>query len=235
MKYIIAVIQPHRLDPVREALAGIGVRGLTVSPRFFLLLIPLAAIAAASAVQASVSLLAHRSPLGRPGLIATMAVAGLLLAIAAGRSLPYYYRTPKQPYRAAIRYAEARYAPGRIIVVSNATGGIQYYLRRLGSADSTRFAYVRSAATFDSLVARSPGAAQAVTTFSRALAIELPDIDRRLASQWQRDTTFAATVGDGEITVWSRRPASHADSPGTGELPPAESRGPLSTQAQESR
>jgi len=31
MKYIIAVIQPHRLDPVREALAGIGVQGLTVT------------------------------------------------------------------------------------------------------------------------------------------------------------------------------------------------------------
>ncbi len=31
MKYIIAVIQPHRLDPVREALAAIGVQGLTVS------------------------------------------------------------------------------------------------------------------------------------------------------------------------------------------------------------
>ncbi|HEY8276349.1 MAG TPA: P-II family nitrogen regulator [Methyloceanibacter sp.] len=31
MKYIIAVIQPHRLDAVREALAGRGVQGLTVS------------------------------------------------------------------------------------------------------------------------------------------------------------------------------------------------------------
>jgi nitrogen regulatory protein PII len=31
MKYIIAVIQPHRLDAVREALAGIGIRGMTVS------------------------------------------------------------------------------------------------------------------------------------------------------------------------------------------------------------
>ena len=31
MKYIIAVIQPHRLDPVREALSSIGVQGLTVS------------------------------------------------------------------------------------------------------------------------------------------------------------------------------------------------------------
>ena len=31
MKYIIAVIQPHRLDAVREALAAIGVQGLTLS------------------------------------------------------------------------------------------------------------------------------------------------------------------------------------------------------------
>ena len=31
MKYIIAVIQPHRLEAVREALADMGVQGLTVS------------------------------------------------------------------------------------------------------------------------------------------------------------------------------------------------------------
>ena len=31
MKYIIAVIQPHKLDAVREALTDIGVSGLTVS------------------------------------------------------------------------------------------------------------------------------------------------------------------------------------------------------------
>jgi nitrogen regulatory protein PII len=31
MKFIIAIIQPHRLDAVRDALAEIGVRGLTVS------------------------------------------------------------------------------------------------------------------------------------------------------------------------------------------------------------
>lgn len=31
MKYIIAVIQPHRLDMVREGLAALGVQGMTVS------------------------------------------------------------------------------------------------------------------------------------------------------------------------------------------------------------
>src|SRR5665648_1016130 len=31
MKYIIAIIQPHRLDAVREALAARGVQGMTVT------------------------------------------------------------------------------------------------------------------------------------------------------------------------------------------------------------
>jgi len=31
MKYIIAIIKPHRLDPVRDALADIGINGMTVS------------------------------------------------------------------------------------------------------------------------------------------------------------------------------------------------------------
>lgn len=31
MKYIVAVIKPHRLDPVRDALAEIGINGMTVS------------------------------------------------------------------------------------------------------------------------------------------------------------------------------------------------------------
>lgn len=31
MKYIIAVVKPHKLDEVREALASIGIQGITVS------------------------------------------------------------------------------------------------------------------------------------------------------------------------------------------------------------
>ena len=31
MKWIVAIIQPHRLDPVREALADIGIEGMTVT------------------------------------------------------------------------------------------------------------------------------------------------------------------------------------------------------------
>ncbi|WCL52851.1 MULTISPECIES: P-II family nitrogen regulator [Kordiimonadales] len=31
MKYIIAIVKPHRLDPVREALNELGINGMTVS------------------------------------------------------------------------------------------------------------------------------------------------------------------------------------------------------------
>ena len=31
MKYIIAIIKPHKLDEVREALAGLGVSGMTIT------------------------------------------------------------------------------------------------------------------------------------------------------------------------------------------------------------
>jgi nitrogen regulatory protein P-II 2 len=31
MKFVVAIIQPHRLDPVREALQGLGISGMTVT------------------------------------------------------------------------------------------------------------------------------------------------------------------------------------------------------------
>ena len=31
MKFIVAIVKPHKLDDVREALTGVGVEGLTVS------------------------------------------------------------------------------------------------------------------------------------------------------------------------------------------------------------
>jgi nitrogen regulatory protein P-II 2 len=31
MKYIIAVVKPHKLEEVREALSGIGIQGITVT------------------------------------------------------------------------------------------------------------------------------------------------------------------------------------------------------------
>ncbi|MEH6755854.1 MAG: P-II family nitrogen regulator, partial [Alphaproteobacteria bacterium] len=31
MKFIVAIIKPHKLDDVRDALAGVGIEGMTAS------------------------------------------------------------------------------------------------------------------------------------------------------------------------------------------------------------
>lgn len=197
--------------PLVLTAALLGARGLASSPRFFLLAAPLAMLAAASGLQAAAGLLLRMNVLSRREALSLVAVAGLALAFTAGRSLPYYYRTPKQPYRAALRLANGRFGNDRIVVVANAAGGFQYYLRRLDGLDSLRYSYTRSVSKFDSLTLMGAGAnPQVLTTFSRALGMELPEIAGRLRSGWRPDTTLAATVGDGEITVWSRKPAPAA-------------------------
>ncbi|MEP6506854.1 MAG: hypothetical protein ABJC63_01410 [Gemmatimonadales bacterium] len=83
---------------------------------------------------------------------------------------------------------------------------MKYYLWRMHPPDTASFIFTRDAAQLN---ASPPLAnARAITTFSRALRIEYPAIDRELRTNWQRDTTFSATVGDGEITVWTRKHAS---------------------------
>jgi hypothetical protein len=191
----------------------LGVRGLTFSPRFFLLLLPLAMIAAVSATQAAALWAWKGRLLTARGALTAMGVTAVLLAVAAGRSLPYYYDTPKQPYRAAIRLVTGRYDEGRIVVVANAAGGFQYYVGRLTIADASRFVYTRNAGEFDSLTAAMGGELpQVLTTFSRALQIELPEIAEKLQRDWRADTILGATVGGGEITVWSRKHSIAPDS-----------------------
>lgn len=195
--------------PLILTAALLGGRGLASSPRFFLLAVPLAMLAAASGLQAAAGRLLGSRIASPRAALSLIAIAGLGLAFAAGRSLPYYYRTPKQPYRDALRVANERFGTDRIVVVANAAGGFQYYLRRLATADSVRYSYTRSATKFDSLTSVGAGAnPQVLTTFSRALGMELPEIANRLSRDWQADTVLSATVGDGEITVWSRRPTT---------------------------
>lgn len=184
----------------------LGARQLTFSPRFFLILLPLVMIAAASALQALMWIWWKKRLVRIPTARVLLAASAVLGAFAAARSLPYYYSTPKQPYRAAMTLAEGRYGEGNIVVVSNAAAGFQYYVRRMQRPAASRYVYTRTLASFDSLTAGSnAGPPQVLTTFSRALRLELPEIESRLRGEWQVDTTFAATVGDGEIIAWSRK------------------------------
>lgn len=198
------------LPPFLTAIS-LAARGETFSPRFFLLLLPLAILSAAAAVQ-----LMAGNALGRGMLaprVASSVVLGclIILGMAAGRSLPYYYRTPKQPYRRALAIVGSRNQRGRIVVVANAGAGFRYYSSRAPLLDPERLVYAKDLAGFDSLTrVDTVGPPQVLTTFARALRIELPAVSKRLSSEWVADTTLAATVGDAEITIWSKRQPSVA-------------------------
>ncbi|HUQ19397.1 MAG TPA: glycosyltransferase family 39 protein [Gemmatimonadaceae bacterium] len=179
------------LPPVLTAMFLL-VRGLSFSPRFFLLLIPLAILTAMSTVQAS----DHAK---RAGII------GVCLAAASLLTLPAYYRTPKQSYRAAIQYLDGVRTPDEsIVVVYAASEGMKYYVPRVAKGEAGAYHYSRTLPSFDSLVA-PPKKALVVTTFPRILRADLPDLSERITSEWRPQRVFPATVGDGEITVWSRK------------------------------
>lgn len=192
--------------PEVVTLAALVSRGLTISPRFFLLAVPLAMLSAVAGLAMVIDWAAARRVVGQNAARVAWTAALLLVAAASLKSLPYYYRTPKQPYRNAIAYTENHGNGGPVMVLAYAATGMQYYLSRSAVSDSSRYVYIRTRAQFDSLnSAPTPGTAQLVTTFERALRIEAPTVDRDLLSAWKKDTTFNATVGDGEITIWSRR------------------------------
>jgi hypothetical protein len=190
---------------------SLAIRSLTFSPRFFLLLLPLAILAAMSGIESVVRYLARKTARANRIPLIVQGASGVLLAVAAGKSLPYYYRTPKQPFTAALRLADGRFPGNPIVVVSNANDGFRYYVQRLGLKDRERFTYTRSDAEFDELTGGVGGEhPQVLTTFPRALHIELPRIEARLYTQWNADTTFRSTVGDAQITVWSRKSSTAA-------------------------
>jgi hypothetical protein len=191
------------LPPVLTAVFLLA-RGLSFSPRFFLLLIPLAVLTIMSIVEmswvwppnfASIRNAAHPRRAG---------IVGFCLAFASLFTLPAYYRTPKQPYRAAIQYIESVRTPGEPVVVIYAAGtGMKYYTRRLGVSGEHKYEYTRTLSAFDSLT-RS-GKALVVTTFPRVIRADLPDVSRRLSTDWYPQRVFPATIGGGEITVWSKK------------------------------
>ncbi len=189
------------------------VRGLTFSPRFFLLWLPLAIMSAAQGVWLTADLIARLTGLGRgsrAGAPRTAAALGasvlLLLTAVSCLALPRYYRTPKQPYRAALQYAESQRRPGdRVAVIYTTEKGIRYYLQR-SPVDGSAYTFVRTVPAFDSLMSDGrAGRILLLTTFRRALRLNLPELHAQIERGWSVDRVFPATVGDGSIAVWLPR------------------------------
>lgn len=188
----------------------LAVRGLTFSPRFFLLWLPLAMMAAAQGVwltaeRAARALAVARAASGKGGSMGTaFGVSALLLLAAVSLiALPRYYATPKQAYRAALRHVESLRRPGdRIAVIHTAEKGVRYYLARL-KIDEGAYRFVRTVPAFDSLRAESSGGRLViVTTFRRALRLNIPELNDAIERGWTPDRVFRGTVGDGSVAVW---------------------------------
>lgn len=187
----------------------LSVRGLTFSPRFFLLWLPLAIMSAAQGVWLTAAWAVRRTQSRRSsaGALRTAVTLGasalVLLAAVSALALPRYYRTPKQPYRAALRYMESVRRPGdRVAIIHTAEKGVRYYLRRSVAAPEA-YSFVRTVPAFDSLTSNARGGRILVlTTFRRALRLRLPVLHEMIERGWRPERRFPATVGDGSIIVW---------------------------------
>jgi mannosyltransferase len=180
------------------------VRGLTVSPRFFLLWLPLAILSAVAAIDQVLQWAARRSDQRFTSRATALAAASLLvLASASVLSLRSYYAFPKQPYRAAVAYVETHRRPADVVVVLHtAEYGIRYYGNRMGAPVESRYRFARSAEALDSaMTTKGTGKVLLVSTFERALRLELPELYERVVRSWSVTQRFPGTIGDGDVTI----------------------------------
>ncbi len=214
------------------------VRGLTVSPRFFLLWLPLTAITAVVALDAAIEAMrghfrGHfrgrlRGRLGErlcesPALaqrVLVGSVAGMALLSLA--SLQRYYAIPKQPYREAIAYIEQHRAPADpVIVLYLGEFGVRYHGARMGAPLESRYHFVRTMPALEAVMAsRGTGHVWVLTTFERALRMDLPDIDGRLRRDWVERALFPGTIGDGGVRVWTEANRRADTLPAARQAPP---------------
>ncbi len=184
------------------------VGGLSSSPRFFLLALPLAILAAVSGVY-SFSKFVGRILGSNEGTFCPRLTIAVVLVISAisMMSLKYYYSVPKQAYRASIKYLEEERKEGEIIIVVYlAEIGYRYYGRRFSFKEDTDYFFVHSATALDAVLSSRDGRRSLlVTTFPRALRLKLPNLYTRITKDWAVARTFPGTIGDGAISIWKPR------------------------------
>jgi mannosyltransferase len=196
--------------PLALTAGVLAARGLSTSPRFFLLGLVLADLVVVLGLGALARLAVARIPRAASSLAPRLgAVAVGALAVASLMSLPRYYAVPKQSYRAAIDYVLKHRVPGHVIVLIHTVAqGFRYYAKGTGLQEGRDFVAVRSVAALDEVVeAHGAGHILLVTTFRRALLLELPELNALVEKGWAPAEKFPATIHDGGIVVWTPRPS----------------------------
>ena len=187
-------------------------KGLTVSPRFFLFELFFVILCAVYGIEVVINALQQLLRWQTTGRQRAFVVTVLLLAALSLASLQHYYQTPKQAYREATRYLEQAKTEGaRILVISTAGTGIAYYHGENQYADNTDFMYSRELPQLVELLSTDSPDTLAVTTFHRALRLTLPEVITLLQQRWQPVRHFPATIGDGAITIWQQKPVNTND------------------------
>jgi mannosyltransferase len=186
--------------------ALLAIRGLALSPRFFILALPLAILVAAEGVVVVAEFAARLLRRDSSFAVRTAFVLTMGVAVGSMSALPRYYAIPKQAYRSSIEYVErVRQPDDLVIVIHIAESGYRYYGERYHLREGQDYFYVRSVAALDDVLAQNPGRrAWLVTTFPRALRLSLPDLDARIRRDWVVAREFPATIGDGALTVWQQ-------------------------------
>ncbi len=184
-------------------------RGLTISPRFFLLWLMLAVLTAAVTIDVVVV------RLWRPHRIRVGIVVFAALSMVSLLSLRRYYAVPKQPFIAALTYVErVRRADDLVLAITPTTRGVRFYGERLEVPLASRYRFVGSVEALDAVMAeRRGGRTLLLTTLEFGSSLQHPDLFSRVRAGWQRDTTFPGTIGDGQISVWSPRGSVALPSP----------------------
>lgn len=187
---------------------------LIVLPRSFLWGLPVAFILAVAAVTplwqgagaASKVLAEPWRWLVRQSPMVPLAVLFLLSM----RSLPAYYRTPKQPNRESLNWVLAqKKSEDLLVAVFVAEWGVRFYGPGLGLREGKSFWAIRSQEALQDIENNHPGkTVWLLTTLPRALHLTYPALERYISDHYQRQQTFPATIGGGEISVWRRSRSS---------------------------
>jgi hypothetical protein len=184
------------------------VRGLVVSPRFFILLLPFVCMAAVEGTEWLAGRIVTRLRWSAERGATITAVVVVLVSVGSLASLPRYYATPKQAYGEALGWIAARREPGdAVLAIHYAVSGVRYYGARMGWQEDRDFRAVRTVPALEAAVADAKDRPiWLVVTFPRALHLNAPDLEARVRAEWAMVREFPATIGDGAISIWRRPP-----------------------------
>jgi len=197
------------VSPLLVTAGFLIVRGLPVTPRLFAWGLPVTFLMAPMATaelgqRLAGSRLATTLPLrwlGQQGLLQGTCVAFCFLAAA---SLPTYYRTPKQPTRESLAWVVDQMKEGDVLATAYlAEWGVRFYGSSWDLEEGESYHVNRTVEALRQVEDINVGRRiWLLTTFSRALSLDRPELNKHIHDQYQPVRTFPATVRDGEITVW---------------------------------